>query len=783
MTKRPAKTGSKKSSQPTPAPATPGPPRARASEPHAPEASTQSLPSGPARRVMIEAVSPQIDCGRFPVKRTVGEALTVEADAFTDGHDAIACVLLVRPEGDDTWREVPMEPLGNDRWRARVVLDAPGRWLYSVEAWVDRYVSWRRDLAKRIEAGQDVTVDLRIGAALLRAAASRAPSPEQAPEQADDRKTLETLAERIDPAGGPGPGPGRVQEPGSGRTTVPYEISKATKAPRPGKAPQPASSPPLEAAARPQSASKVVSRAGYLALDTETAALARRYPDRSRATRFERELAVWVDRERARFSTWYEMFPRSAADEPGRHGTFKDVEKRLDYVAGMGFDVLYLPPIHPIGTTHRKGVNNATTAAPGDVGSPWAIGNAAQASESGEGGHKSIHPDLGTPADFRHLVEAARAKGIEIALDIAFQCSPDHPYVREHPEWFRKRPDGTIQYAENPPKKYEDIVPFDFETEDWRALWEELASVVEHWIGEGVKIFRVDNPHTKTFDFWEWLIERVHREHPDVLFLSEAFTRPKVMARLAKLGFSQSYNYFPWRNYKGELTEYFTELTRTELAQYLRPNLWPNTPDILTERLQVGGRPAFVQRFVLAATLGASYGIYGPAFELCEATPREPGSEEYLDSEKYQLRRWDLERPDSLRELIARVNRIRHASPALQQNGTLRFHGVDNDQLLCYSKAAPDGRGDDREPDVILTVVNLDPHHTQSGWTDLDLRAMGAPALDDDAPFQVHDLITDARYLWQGRRNYVELDPHVVPAHVFRVRRNGHREEDFDYFT
>jgi len=762
MTQRPAKTDSPKTSQPAPAP--------RATRARMPE---RLAPSAPARRVMIEGVSPQIDCGRFPVKRTVGEALTVEADAFTDGHDAIACVLLVRREGEDTWREVPMEPLVNDRWRARVILDAPGRWLYSIEAWVDRFESWRRDLVKRIEAGQDVTVDLQIGAGLLRDAAARAPAGQK---RGQDRTTLETLADRIDPTTIKGEAP----QPKS-RTRP--QIGTQSKA---GTQSKTGAKSGLETGSEPGRTS--IRQASHLALDIQTVALARKYAERSRATRFARELAVWVDREAARFSTWYEMFPRSASDRPGRHGTFQDVEKRLDYVAGMGFDVLYLPPIHPIGTTHRKGVNNATIAAPGDVGSPWAIGNAAEASESGEGGHKSIHPELGTPADFRHLVAAARKKGMEIALDIAFQCSPDHPYVRDHPEWFRTRPDGTIQYAENPPKKYEDIVPFDFDTEDWRALWEELASVVEHWIGEGVKIFRVDNPHTKTFDFWEWLIERVHRQHPEVLFLSEAFTRPKVMARLAKLGFTQSYNYFPWRNYKGELTEYFTELTRTDLAQYLRPNLWPNTPDILTERLQLGGRPAFVQRFVLAATLGASYGIYGPPFELCESTPRETGSEEYLNSEKYQLRHWDLERPDSLRELIARVNRVRHESPALQQNDTLRFHGIDNDQLLCYSKSTPDWMADrparGGKDDVILTVVNLDPHHTQSGWTDLDLGALGlVEERDPDAPFQVHDLITDARYLWQGRRNYVELDPQVVPAHILRVRRDVHREHDFDYFA
>ena len=662
------------------------------------------------RRVVIEGVSPEIDCGRFPVKRVVGDRMTVRANAFTDGHDAVACTLLYRgpdrgPDGErgrEGWSEVAMEPLGNDRWRASFPLTGEGVWRYTVEAWVDRFESWRRDLGKRLAAGQNVEVDLRIGADLLRDAASRA--------RGKDRELLEILAETVE--GG--------RDVGGSETTF--------------------------------------------ALDPERAALARRHADRATATRYRRELEIRVDRERARFSTWYEMFPRSAGSGT-EHGTFRDVEARLDYVAGMGFDVLYLPPVHPIGRTHRKGKNNARTAGPGDVGSPWAIG-------ASEGGHKSIHPELGTPEDFRRLVEAARAKGIEIALDIAFQCSPDHPYVAEHPEWFRKRPDGTVQYAENPPKKYEDIVPFDFECEDWRALWEELESVFLHWIGEGVKVFRVDNPHTKPFRFWEWVIGRIKAEHPEVIFLSEAFTRPKVMYRLAKLGFTQSYNYFPWRNTGWDLTEYLTELTRTEVVEYFRPNLWPNTPDILTERLQIGGRAAFVQRLVLAATLGASYGIYGPAFELQESEPREPGSEEYLDSEKYEIRDWDLERSDSLAELIARVNRIRREHPALQQDRTLAFHPVDNDQILCYSKRAED--------DVVLVVVDLDPHHRQSGWTDLRLDELG---VDPGRPFQVHDLVTDARYLWHGARNFVELDPAAMPAHVFRIRRQVRSEEDFDYFV
>jgi starch synthase (maltosyl-transferring) len=652
------------------------------------------------QRVILEGVEPEIDCGRFPIKRTVGEAVAVETDAFTDGHDAITVLLLWRPESRAEWREVAMAPLGNDRWRAEFTPTEEGRWVYTVTGWVDRFKTWRRDLKKRVDAGQDVAIDLLAGAALIREAGERADDTEG--------RILAGLAEDLETG------------------TDPSER--------------------LE-----------------LALDDELAQLMDVHADRRSATLYPKELGVVVDRERARFSSWYEMFPRSAGPA-GRHGTFRDAEARLPYVAEMGFDVLYLPPIHPIGTTFRKGKNNAVTAEPGDVGSPWAIG-------SEEGGHKAIHPELGTEADFRRFVKKAREHGIEIALDVAYQTSPDHPYVKEHPEWFRKRPDGTIQYAENPPKKYQDIYPFDFESEDWRALWEELKSVFDHWIGFGVKIFRVDNPHTKPFPFWEWAITEIKKEHPDVLFLSEAFTRPKIMYRLAKLGFTQSYNYFPWRNLRWELVEYFTEVTQTPVREFFRPNLWPNTPDILTEPLQVGGRPAFVQRLMLAATLGASYGIYGPAYELMEHLPREQGSEEYLDSEKYQIREWDLERPDSLRELIALVNRIRRENPALQSDHSLRFHKADNEQMICYSKAAGDN--------VILVAVNLDAHSTQAAWVDLDLEVLG---LSPEETFEVHDLLTGARYPWHGSRNFVQLDPHQVPAHIFRVRRRGRSEKDFDPF-
>jgi starch synthase (maltosyl-transferring) len=449
-----------------------------------------------------------------------------------------------------------------------------------------------------------------------------------------------------------------------------------------------------------------------------------------------------------------------------QHGSFADCEMRLPYVSAMGFDVVYLPPIHPIGHSKRKGANNAPQASAGEVGSPWAIGAA-------DGGHKSIHSQLGTLEDFQHLLMKANELGIDIALDIAFQCSLDHPYIKEHPEWFRHRPDGSIQYAENPPKQYQDIYPFNFECDAWRELWEELLDVFLFWIGQGVHIFRIDNPHTKPFAFWEWLIGEVKQVYPEIIFLAEAFTRPKVIYRLSKLGFSQSYNYFPWRNTKSEIESYFTELNQTAVHEYFRPNLWPNTPDILPEYLQFGGRPAFMTRLVLAATLGASYGIYGPAYELMEATPREAGGEEYLNSEKYQVRHWDIDRADSLKDFIARVNRIRRDNPALQQNQRLYFFDVDNDNLCCFAKVSEDN------VDIILVVVNLDPHHTQSGWVTLNLDVLGR----DGRSYQMHDQLTNARFLWSGARNYVELNPQVTTAHIFKLRRCVRTEHDFDYFV
>ncbi|HAG80786.1 MAG TPA: alpha-1,4-glucan--maltose-1-phosphate maltosyltransferase [Cyanobacteria bacterium UBA12227] len=650
------------------------------------------VPEDGRKRVQIEGIWPEFDGGRFAIKRTIGDRVHVEVDMFTDGHDVVSGVVLYRPETSETWLEVPLFPLVNDRWQGEFTVSELGSYVYTVMGWVDHFKTWRNAMDKKLAADQDVSVELLIGAELIEHASDRATG--------DDAAQLKTWAETL-------------------RSNHSDSLLLGNKA-----------------------------------LSEDLAHLMAKYPDRKFATTYDKELKVTVDREKARFSTWYELFPRSCG-EAGEHGTFNDVVKRLPYIANLGFDVLYLPPIHPIGTTFRKGKNNSTTPEPEDVGVPWGIG-------SPEGGHKAIHPQLGTMDDFKNLVAKAAESGIEIALDLAYQCSPDHPYVKEHPQWFKHRPDGTIQYAENPPKKYQDIYPIDFETEDWENLWNELKSVVLFWIDKGVKIFRVDNPHTKAFLFWEWMIGDVKKTYPDVMFLAEAFTRPKMMYRLAKLGFTQSYTYFTWRNNKWELTEYFKELTSNPANQIFRPNVWPNTPDILHEYLQHGGQPAFKIRLVLAATLAATYGMYGPAFEVCENRPLKPGSEEYLDSEKYQLRYWDLDSPFSIKHLIGRINSIRREHRALQDNNSLRFHHTDNEQIICYSKQT------ENLSDVILTIVNLNPYWTQGGWIDLPLESLG---IDPYRDYQVHDLLSDRTFTWFGGHNYVELHPHGIPAHVFRIKQ------------
>jgi starch synthase (maltosyl-transferring) len=667
------------------------------------KAQTKRAPRTPAappldpqllRRVVVEHIYPEVDAGRFPIKRTTGETVVVNADVHADGHDMVAAALLHRRSGEADWTETRMTASGNDRWTAAFTVGTLGRYEYTVEGWIDRFGTWRHELSKKFGAGQDVTSELREGAQLVAGAH----------------------------AGGAG-----ADTEGAGVITESAAVLADTSVP---------------------AEQKVTT---VLDADLQRAMTAR--ADRSRATRYERVLEVLVEPVRARYGAWYEMFPRSAGSDPTRSATFDEAAQRLSYIAGMGFDVLYLPPIHPIGKSFRKGPNNSLEAGPDDPGSPWAIGGEA-------GGHTAVEPGLGTLADFDRFVEAARAQGLEIALDLAYQASPDHPYVQAHPEWFRRRPDGSIKYAENPPKKYQDIYPINFESDAWQALWHELKGVIAFWIGHGVTIFRVDNPHTKPFRFWEWALGEIKREHPETIFLSEAFTRPKVMKFLAKAGFSQSYTYFTWRNTSAELTEYFTELTQTDLREYMRPNLFANTPDILHEYLQHGGRPAFQIRLVLAATLGASYGIYS-GYELAEHVPVKPGSEEYLDSEKYQVRVRNFDDPNSLAELVARVNGVRREHPALQRDWGLRFHPTDNPQLIAYSKRSVDGT------DLVLTIVNLDPANMHHGFVQLPLADWG---VGPQSTIEITDLLSLERYFWRGEWNYVRLDPVARPAHILAVQ-------------
>jgi starch synthase (maltosyl-transferring) len=657
--------------------------------------------------ILIENVQPQIDCGRYPVKRAAGETVRVTADVLKEGHDELAVVLRWRqltPKAADA-REVTMRPLGNDAWEGEFPLFENGLYAFEVEAWADAFRTWAQELSRKLEARRDLSSELLEGAHLLRAAAERAAA--SGPAGAFD-------AERL---------------------------REGEKALLGGQSPA------------------TLSRA----LDPRLAETASRYPDKSAATRSGRELRVFAERKRAIFSAWYELFPRSASREPGRHGTFADAERMLPYVRDLGFDIVYLPPIHPIGKTARKGKNNALAAGPDDVGSPWAIG-------SPEGGHKAVHPQLGTLADFRRFVKGAAELGIEVALDIAFQCSPDHPYVKERPDWFQRRPDGTIKTAENPPKRYEDIVNFDWMGPERESLWAELRSVFLHWVEQGVRIFRVDNPHTKPLPFWEWVIGEVKARHPDALFLAEAFTRPKMMKALAKVGFDQSYTYFTWRNFKHEMEEYLKELTQGAPAEFMLGNLWPNTPDILPEHLQQGGRTAFLLRSAMAATLSSSWGIYS-GFELCENRALS-GKEEYLDSEKYQLVHRDFEKPGNIRAWIAALNRIRNEHPALQQYRNLRFHKADNDRVIFYSKMTED------RSSQILVAVSLDPFAPQEALLELPLFELG---IQPDETYQVHELLSDERALWQGPTTQVRLTQDK-PAAIWSVLRFRRTEQGFDYY-
>jgi len=640
---------------------------------------------------VIENLRPLIDGGRYPVKRVVGDDLAVEADVFKDGHDVVAAVLKWRLLGEARWHETPMTLVDNDRWRGVCTVYENATYEYTVEAWTDGFRGWQHEFAAKFEAGvTDLRSETLEGAALLEAAANRA-------TDAADSVRLRELAEMM-----------RVGENA--------EINE-------------------------------IAHSGELEVLMAT------YPDRAGATQYAPAPRVIVDRKEARTAAWYEFFPRSAEGCGDRGSTFRDCLPRVDDAKAMGFDVIYFPPIHPIGHTNRKGRNNSVTSEPWEPGVPYAIG-------SEFGGHKAIEPALGTFEDFQWLEWEIRNRGMEIALDFALNCSPDHPYVREHPEWFYKRPDGTIKYAENPPKKYEDIYPLNFRCENWPDLWQEMKSIILFWAERGVRIFRVDNPHTKPVPFWEYLISGVRAQYPDVIFLSEAFTKPKMMKALAKAGFNQSYTYFTWREKKAELAEYFTELTQTEMREYFRGNLFPNTPDILPLHLQEGGRPAFMIRSVLAATLSSVYGIYS-GFELCENAAL-PGREEYLDSEKYQWKERDWDAPGNIKDWITRLNRIRKENRALHLYDNLRFYRTENDAILCYGKMTP------ARDNIILVVVNLDPQRSQNSYIHIPLEDFGP--MDADT-YQVHDLLSDARYIWHGGANYVELNPEVQPAHIFRVRR------------
>jgi starch synthase (maltosyl-transferring) len=647
-------------------------------------------------RVQVQAITPSVDGGRYAAKAIVGDEVAVGADVFREGHDKVAACVRYRGPDDDRWSEAPLRLDVNDRFHGVFPVDRVGAWRYAVVGWTDHYASWLDGFTKKVVAGRThLELDAEEGALLL----ERRRVPRAA------RAVLDQAAALL-----------RASDAG-----LVEKVSAAS--------------------------------------DPDLVLLLDRNPERLDATVSKPELRLWVDREAAQFTAWYEFFPRSegavaaTADQPGESGSFADAAKRLPAIAEMGFDVVYLPPIHPIGIAYRKGRNNTLVPEPGDPGVPWAIGGA-------EGGHTAVHPDLGTIQDFDDFVEEAGRHGLEVALDFAIQCSPDHPWVREHPDWFRHRSDGSIAYAENPPKQYQDIYPIDFDTRDLKGLKAELKGVLDFWIGHGIQSFRVDNPHTKAIPFWEWLIDAIHAEHPDVLFLAEAFTRPKMMQTLAKIGFSQSYTYFAWRNSKEELTEYLTELSQTEMADYFRPSFWPNTPDILTEYLQLGGLAPFKVRLVLAALLSPAYGLYS-GYELGEHLPIREGSEEYLDSEKYQYKPRDWSRVDSLAPYITRVNRIRSTQPAMRGLRGLWFHHVDNDHLLCFSKVTP------QRTDPVLVVVNLDPYTAQAGMTWLDLWQLG---LEGTAAYEARDLMTGATYHWRGADNFVRLDPWVEPVNVFALR-------------
>ena len=639
-------------------------------------------------RIVIENLSPQIDCGAYPIKRIVGQSITVSADVFSDGHDIIECCVKFKHESEKEWQEVRMIPKENEQWTATFKVEKQGLYSYFVEGWVDYALNWQHGTERKINDNQYVKSELLEGAEYVKAVLKFANDSE--------KEYLKKLAVYF-------------------ANESDYDVAIRE------------------------------------AMSPELHHIFKKYPIRFLENK-SKELQVYVDRKKALFSTWYEFFPRSASAEDRKHGTFKDCERLLPRVASMGFDTLYFPPIHPIGEVNRKGKNNATNAEPGDVGSPWGIG-------SHYGGHKSTHPELGSIEDFKSLVKKAKELGIEVAMDYALQAAPDHPYVKDFPQWFKWRPDGTVQYAENPPKKYQDIQPIYFESSDWKNLWKELLDVALFWIEEcDVKIYRVDNPHTKPFFFWGWLIGEIKKKHPDVLFLAEAFTRPKIMNELAKQGFTQSYTYFTWRNSKKELTEYVEELTQSEQKEFYRPNFWPNTPDINPFPLQNGNESIHLQKYFLAATLSSSIGIYGPVFEFRISTPMAPGKEEYLNSEKYEYFKWDWEKQNKITTIITRINTIRKKHASLQQTNNIAFCATNNDQIMAYYKF------DDDKQDETLMVASLDSNYTAQSMVLLPNELHGS------LPVKITDLITGNSYIWNSEWNFVELSPDL-PFHLFKIER------------
>lgn len=641
------------------------------------------------KRVVIDYVSPQINGGEFFIKRIVNEIVNIDAHVLVDGHDVIAASVLYKHEKAKTWSEVRMQRIENDEWKASFFVEKQGFYTYKVEAWVDYALNWQHGIVRKIEDNQLVKSELSEGVLYLKPLLKKASKPEK-----------EYIQSCID----------AFEDETQYKTAIVQAKSEKLHH------------------------------------------IFTKYPEKKLANT-SRDLQVYVDRKKARFSTWYEFFPRSASEKEGVHGTFNDCERLLPRVAQMGFDVLYFPPVHPIGEVNRKGKNNTTEAQESDVGSAWGIG-------SKDGGHKAIHPQLGTVEDFKRLVKKAKDLNIEIAMDYALQAAPDHPWVTAHPDWFKWRPDGTVQYAENPPKKYQDILPIYWESKDYKNLWNECLDTMLYWIDCGVNVFRVDNPHTKPYYFWNWLISEVKQKHPDVIFLAEAFTRPKVMQQLAKQGYTQSYTYFTWRTSKQEFIDYMTELTQTDLREYMQPNFWPNTPDINPYHLQGANESMHLLRYALAATLSSSIGIYGPVFEQM-ITEAIPGKEEYFMSEKFEVKHYDWFKENKLTLLITKINEIRHQNEALQKTNNIKFCHLENDNLLAFYKWNQD------KTNELLIIISLDPYYKQQGVVQMPLQDLG---VHEGHRLNMQDLVTGSSYNWHQEWNFVELHP-ALPFHIFKINK------------